>query len=218
MAKDMLSNRLRNLGCFAIMVVVLVFFIIATAGFLQRAYYVHPKRITEAHDLTALRAKKLARRISGFVEVGDLAGAGAALKQALEKNGWLYVELNLRPSSMPAESSPPATAANASEISRAGVAENGSITAAPTAKEDKAPEDLPLVNALSYGNASVLPPSNEERLAAWNAVLRTPSFRSSHDINQRKILTVSVLVRKLKRSRLPLHGFLLVRREYRKTK
>jgi hypothetical protein len=200
------------------MVVIFVLFFIATAGFLQRTYYVHPKRIAEAQDLTALRAKKLARRVSGFIEAGDLAGAGAALKQALEKNGWLYVELNLRPGSMSSGPSTPATGANASETSSGGVSENGSITAAPTAKKDKTSEDLPLVNAISCGNASVLPPANEERLKAWNAVIRTPSFRSSHDINRRKILTVAVLVRKLKRSRLPLHGFLLVRREYRKKK
>jgi len=217
-ARDPFAEKYRNLGCIAITIVIFIVFIISAAGFLRQTYNKNPKRIDDAQTMIELRAKKLARHLSDFIEAGDLGNAGALMQQALDNNGWLYVELNLRPSSMPALPVRPSVAgkSNASGISKTGVPDNGSTTTATAPEKNKTSDDLPVITALTRGNASVIPPDVEERNDAWNTIIRYPSFRKSRDIGRRKILTVAVLVRKIKRRGPRLHGFLLIRGEYGK--
>jgi hypothetical protein len=217
-AKDLFAEKYRNLGCVAVIIAVFFFFFLAAAGVLRQTHDKHPKWIDNAQIMIELRAKKMARHLSDFIEAGDLGNAGALMQQALDNNGWLYVELNLRPSSMPALSVRPSVAgkSNASEISKTGVPDNGSTTTAPAPEKSRTSDDLPFITALFYGNASTIPPTIEERKEAWNAIIRHPSFRKSRDIDRRKILTVVVLVRKIKRRGPRLHGFLLIRGEFGK--
>jgi hypothetical protein len=215
-AKDSLGIKYRNLGCMLIAIVVFLILAVSAGVVLQETYYNHPKKISEYHQAIEFQGKKLARKLTPVIEgagpdnssVTVTAAIAEMLANAAAAYEWCYAEIIIHESSLGLLSTP---ASNASEVEPEPVFAPGNLS---EAVPDNSAEVYPFQTIATAGNASILPLTDREKLAAWSKLFALGPYRRVDVRNRRKILTAAVLVRKRKRERLPVHGFLIIQLDY----